>query len=77
MAEAWRQRPDRHYRRYTNPARYPFLLHWGNPRLTLPAKMRTLWGARLLGFFWSLAGRTHLWIEQRYPAPNPKEQNHE
>jgi len=61
----WQQRQDRHYRRYTNPTRYPLIVRWGNPRLTSSAKMRTYWGARLLAWLWAVGGRRHIFIEQR------------
>lgn len=61
----WRERPSRHYRRYTNPARFPYAVHWGNTRLTLPAMRRTYLGARITAWVWRLAGRRVLWIERR------------
>ena len=66
----WQQRPSRHYRRYTNPARYPYLVQWGNPRLTTPAKMRTLFGAFLVAAIWRLWGRGYITISRRM-IPEP------
>lgn len=64
----WRQPQSRHYRRYTNPARYPYLVTWGNPLLTTPAKMRTVWGAFLVAWLWRMAGRGYITIVRRGPA---------
>lgn len=61
----WMERQPRHQRRYSNPARYPYLVQWGNPRLTRMAKMRTFWGARLLAALWHLIGRRHVFITHR------------
>lgn len=70
MSVIWQQRPDRHYRRYTNKRRFPYLVWWGNTRLTIPAKMRTYLGARIVALLWIASGRGGVYIESRKPSGN-------
>jgi hypothetical protein len=61
----WQQPQSRHYRRYTDPERFPYVVRWGNARLTSPAMRRTYVGARITAAVWRLVGRGHVFIEER------------
>lgn len=68
MSIVWRQRSTRHYRRYVDERRFPYLVEWGNTRLTVPAKLRTYLGARIVALLWIVAGRRGVFIVSRKPS---------
>lgn len=67
MAErvVWQSRRSRHERRYAAVARFPYVVRWGNPNLTLPAMRRTYVGASITATLWHLMGRRHIQIVKR------------
>jgi hypothetical protein len=47
----WRPRPSKHQRRYTDIHGFPYVVRYGNTRLTMPIFRRTFIGARLAAWW--------------------------
>jgi hypothetical protein len=65
-AVVWRGRQSRHSRRYNDSTTFPYVVRFGNTRLTLPSFHRTYAGARLRAFLHCMAGvpSYNVWIEK-------------